>query len=139
MTDAGMAYSTSVYDIPTIVVFKFVGGKLARTGNMFQSTYADKNKYVEEFQLVKAALVQKYGNPSVQSKDPSNKNDAARWGEAIASGRMSLVAGWELNATKITLLLEGGNFKIKHTLIYDSIEYAHALHEEEAAEQMHSP
>ncbi|KZC15356.1 hypothetical protein RHOFW510R12_16135 [Rhodanobacter sp. FW510-R12] len=54
---------------------------------------------------------------------------------AVATGRMQMRSEWETPRTKITHVLGGDNFKIRHLIGYESREFKLAAEQAKEAEK----
>jgi hypothetical protein len=120
-----MNYQQKLINLDCSIEYMFAANKLTRTRFMFTTEYLDKNAYLEDYQKIKDALVQKFGRPLQESmdwRDTTYKDDFRSWGEAVSLGQLELSARWLTPQTEIQALLSGRNEEIILTVEYSGLQ-----------------
>lgn len=112
-------YDQEVMGFDCIILYKFYQGQLYEGSYIFTQTYSNEIMYINNFDDIKSALVDLYGQPIEDETvwlDDLWKDDI---GMAILVGDLMKYARWEKeNNTLITLLLAGGNYTISFGVTY---------------------
>jgi len=120
-----MRYQQTVINLECAIDYFFAANKLSRTRFSFAGDYLDKNSYLDDYQKVKDALVQKFGRPLEEAmnwRDTSYKDDFASWGEAVSLGHLELISRWLTSQTEITASLSGADDEILLTVEYTGLQ-----------------
>jgi hypothetical protein len=116
-----MDYQQKLINLDCSIEYMFAANKLARTRFSFTTEYLDKNAYLEDYQKIKDALVQKFGRPLEESmdwRDTTFKDDFGAWGEAVSLGHLEMSSRWLTPQSEILALLSGQNEEILLTVEY---------------------
>ena len=92
-----MRYQQRVINLDCAIDYFFAANKLSRTRFSFAGDYLDKNAYLQDYQKIKDALVQKFGRPleeAMKWRDNSYKDDFFAWGGAVSLGHLELSSRW---------------------------------------------
>jgi hypothetical protein len=120
-----MRYQQRVINLECAIDYFFAANKLSRTRFSFAGDYLDKNAYLQDYQTIKDALVQKFGRPleeAMKWRDSSYKDDFAAWGEAVSLGHLELSSRWLTPQTEITASLTGTEEEILLTVEYAGLQ-----------------
>jgi hypothetical protein len=120
-----MRYQQRVINLDCAIDYFFAANKLSRTRFSFAGDYLDKNAYLQDYQKVKDALVQKFGRPleeAMKWRDTSYKDDFSSWGEAVSLGHLELSSRWLTSLTEITASLSGADEEILLTVEYTGLQ-----------------
>lgn len=120
-----MRYQQQVINLDCAIDYFFAANKLSRTRFSFAGDYLDKNAYLQDYQKVKDALIQKFGRPleeAMKWKDASYKDDFSAWGEAVSLGHLELSSRWSTTQTEITASLSGADDEILLTVEYTALQ-----------------
>jgi hypothetical protein len=120
-----MRYQQRVINLDCAIDYFFAANKLSRTRFSFAGDYLDKNAYLQDYQRIKGALVQKFGRPleeAMKWRDNSYKDDFSAWGEAVSLGHLELSSRWLTPHTEITATLTGAEDEILLTVEYAGLE-----------------
>jgi hypothetical protein len=120
-----MRYQQRIINLDCAIDYFFAANKLSRTRFSFASEYLDKNAYLQDYQKVKDALVQKFGRPleeAMKWRDTSYKDDFTSWGEAVSLGHLELNSRWLTPQTEITANLSGADEEILLTVEYAGLQ-----------------
>jgi hypothetical protein len=120
-----MRYQQTIINLDCAIDYFFAANKLSRTRFTFAGDYLDKNAYLENYQRVKDALVQKFGRPLEEAmnwRDTSYKDDFTSWGEAVSLGHLELISRWLTTQTEITASLTGADDEILLTVEYAGLQ-----------------
>lgn len=123
-----LVYGGKADDLDCVFAFYFADKKLVRGRYIFSENHPDKNLYIDDFQTVKASLIEKYGKPKEDEmmwSDDLYKNDRTEWGKAIAGGHLAYHAEWILPDTVIMHQLRDMNSDLTHALQYESTMKEH--------------
>jgi len=121
--DDAIIYKGSISNLECSIIFIFTSEKLIRGRYYFDENHSNTNSYIDDYQLIKKLLIEKYGNPKEDEqiwKNDLYKDDYTGWGMAISLGHMYYYAKWETDQTEIFIQLYGDNYKIKHVIDYTS-------------------
>jgi len=116
-----MRYQQRVINLDCAIDYFFAANKLSRTRFSFAGDYLDKNAYLQDYQKIKDALVQKFGRPleeAMKWRDSSYKDDFSAWGEAVSLGHLEMSSRWLTSQTEITANLSGEEDEILLTVEY---------------------
>lgn len=106
----------------------FADDKLVEGRYRFIEKHTNNNQYIEDFNVIKASLVEKYGKPKSDETIWYNnlyKSDPNEWGFAVSLGHLAFQAVWQTANTKILLQLQGDNYEFTHLLQYASTSKEH--------------
>ena len=120
-----LRYQQVVINLNCAIDYFFAANKLSRTRFSFTGDYLDKNAYLQDYQNIKDALVQKFGRPleeGMKWRDTSYKDDFGSWGEAVSLGHLELSSRWLTPQTEITANLSGIDDEILLTVEYSGLE-----------------
>ncbi|OGD31401.1 MAG: hypothetical protein A2V45_02430 [Candidatus Aminicenantes bacterium RBG_19FT_COMBO_58_17] len=120
-----MRYQQRVINLDCAIDYFFATNKLSLTRFSFAGDYLDKNAYLQDYQKVKDALVQKFGRPleeAMKWRDTSYKDDFASWGEAVSLGHLEMSSRWLTSQTEITASLSGADDEILLTVEYAGLQ-----------------
>jgi hypothetical protein len=120
-----MKYEQKVINMDCAIEYIFAANKLRKTKFSFMNTYLDKNDYLEDYQKIKEALIQKFGKPLEEKmnwRDSTHKDDFSAWGEAISLGHLELSSRWETPYTEIQASLRGNNDEIALVVEYTGLQ-----------------
>ena len=119
-----MTYEQKLINLDCSIEYIFAANKLSRTRFSFTTEYLDKNTYLEDYQKVKNALVQKFGRPLEETmdwQDATFKDDFEAWGEAVSLGHVELSSRWLTPQTEILAVLAGKDEEINLTVEYSGL------------------
>lgn len=122
----------TVIGLDTTLGYVFTEDKLVRAIYDFEETHRNRNRFIDDFEKVKKALTQKYGEPISDREiwdDDLYKDDPSSYGAAVAVEDLTYQTTWETEETKIWMTLYGDNYEIIHNLYYDSKEYKELVKE----------
>jgi hypothetical protein len=120
-----MRYQQTIINLDCAIDYFFAANKLSLTRFTFSGDYLDKNSYLDNYQKVKDALVQKFGRPleaAMNWRDTSYKDDFSSWGEAVSLGHLELISRWLTSQTEITASLVGSDDEILLTVEYAGLQ-----------------
>jgi hypothetical protein len=120
-----MRYQQRVINLDCAIDYFFAANKLSRTRFSFAGDYLDKNAYLQDYEKVKNALVQKFGRPleeAMKWRDTSYKDDFTSWGEAVSLGHLEMSSRWLTSQTEITASLNGADDEILLTVEYAGLQ-----------------
>jgi hypothetical protein len=120
-----MGYQQKLINLDCSIEYIFAANKLSRMRFSFITEYLDKNAYLEDYQKIKDALVQKFGRPLKETmdwRDTTFKDDFAAWGEAVSLGHLELSSRWLTPQTEIMAVLNGENEEILLTVEYSGLQ-----------------
>jgi hypothetical protein len=120
-----MDYQQKLINLDCSIEYLFAANKLSRTRFSFTTEYLDKNAYLEDYQKIKDALVQKFGRPLEEGmdwRDTTFKDDFGSWGEAVSLGHLELSSRWLTPQTEILAVLSGQNEEIVLTVEYSGLQ-----------------
>lgn len=120
-----MEYQQKVINLDCSIEYIFAANKLSKTKFSFRNNYLDKNAYLEDYQKIKEALIQKFGKPLEENmnwQDSTYKDDFATWGEAIRLGHLELSSRWQTPQTEILASLTGNNDEIALIVEYTGLQ-----------------
>ncbi len=116
-----MDYQQKLINLDCAIEYIFAANKLTRTRFSFMTEYLNKNAYLEDYQKIKDALVQKFGRPLEESmdwRDTTYKDDFGAWGEAVSLGHLEMTSRWLTLQSEISANLSGKNEEILLTVEY---------------------
>jgi hypothetical protein len=110
-----LRYQRRVLDKRCLVAYVFDDRKLVGIRLYLLERYADKNRYIADYDKIKDFLNKKVGGPrydNVVWRDSANAERNADWGKALAAGRLTLSSEWVYRDTGLRLSLNGDNTEI---------------------------
>jgi hypothetical protein len=125
-TDDAIFYKGTISGLNCTIIYIFANNMLVRGRYYYDEAHSNKNSYIDDYQLIKKLLIEKYGNPNEEEqiwKNDLYKDDYSGWGMAISLGHMYYYANWKINQTNISDQLYGDNYEVKHIIDYTSIEF----------------
>jgi hypothetical protein len=132
-TDTGLilVYEDNLLNISVSVIYIFAEDTLVRAKYLSLEQHSSDNQYFNDFDKFATALSDKYGSKEVDTlwTDDLYKRDPDDWGKALARGDLTLSVSWTIPneqapKTSIFLYLMGDNYRIRHGVEYNSLEYA---------------
>ena len=118
----------NISGIDMVTLYKFNNdGKLYTAVYGSRETHVNKNLYISDYNTIKKALNEKYGDTGYTDEqdeiwyDSLYKDNKDKYGTAISAGHLSYVSTWNTETTKITLMLTGDNFEISLSLFYEDV------------------
>jgi hypothetical protein len=121
--DRLLVYKGKILDKSCDIVYIFVDNKLIRAKYFLTVEHTYKNKYIQDYDDLKSALINKYGKPvddRISWQNDLYKNDPSNWGMAVAVGHVSYFSKWETETTEILNVLMGDNYEISSGIEYSS-------------------
>jgi hypothetical protein len=110
-----VTYKRQIMGRRCLVEYVFDGERLAATRLSLLETFADKNRYIEDYLKLKDFAILKMGAPvtdQVVWQDAALKNEEGRWGTAVSHGQLEFIARWDVPGTDVRMKLAGGNNEI---------------------------
>jgi hypothetical protein len=120
-----MDYQQKLINLDCSIEYIFAANKLSRMRFLFTTEYLDRNAYLEDYQKIKDALIQKFGRPLEEAmdwRDTTFKDDFESWGEAVSLGHLELSSRWQTPQTEILAVLSGKNEEILLTVQYSGLQ-----------------
>ncbi|WP_313180659.1 hypothetical protein [Lacrimispora sp.] len=117
---------SKVLNMNADIGFTFGDGKLYQGAIMFNDEHTNENLYIDDFNTIKNALKEKYGEPTEDKqvwKSDLYKGDVGRYGKAISYGHLQYLTIWENEDTRIVLGLIGDNYKINLGIVYGDVNH----------------
>jgi predicted RND superfamily exporter protein len=125
--DSFLSYKDSINGLDATLSYAFVDDKLAKAMYSIKETHTNKNDYISDYKDLKKLLTEKYGEPFEDNEIWSKslyKNDPEEYGLAVSLGHLNYLTQWETEDTVVNLVLFGENYKITHTIMYESKNYS---------------
>lgn len=119
-----MRYQQKVINMDCTIEYMFTANKLVRTKFSFLNSSLDKNACLEDYEVIKEALIQKFGKPLEENmnwRDSTYKDDFSTWGEAIRLGHLELSSRWQTPQTEILASLAGNRNEIALVVEYTGL------------------
>jgi len=142
-----LVYRDTILGLDVIAFYHFVENKLVRSGYGLMEEHSNENLYINDYEDLKKALIEKYGEPSdkwINGKDYNEvfwfddlyKDDPSNWGFAISVGDLAYQLIWLTEETEIYLRLKGDNYKIHLSIAYISRELSILEEKKEKEEKL---
>lgn len=125
--DTYLVYRDSVEDLNCLVGYLFINDQLVRALYVVDQNHADPIGYLSDYQHLRRALTEKYGQPAKDDEVWSNdlyKDKPQEYGKAVAAGHLKRFTVWETDTTEINIFLTGKNSKIDLSVDYSSTRLA---------------
>ncbi len=125
-----VAYKGKLNNQSCLIIYRFHNNVLVSMDYMFEHTYSDNGRFVNDFETLKGSLAKKYGKPSEDNRffhSETYDDIISDWGMAISTGELSFFTTWISNQTKILLALYGDNYDVSFILSYSGLEYESAV------------
>jgi len=123
-----LAYKGQAGNLECLIAYYFAENQMVEGRYVFTEEHMNNNLFIQDFNEVKNALKEKYGEPKEDEiiwRNDLYKDDSSGWGTALAVGHLVFQAVWKLSDTEITLQCYGDNFEVEHRLQYKSIIEKH--------------
>jgi len=119
-TEDKLNYETMLAGHGVFIDYKFVDGKLVRTGLIFPELKDDNNEYIQEYEHIKELFTAQYGKPVVDSAKNATTEEIPNLekGDAVCAGRLTYAAQWNLSGTTARLVLSGQNSACRLVMLY---------------------
>ena len=129
VTEDNVGGYSQVMGIDMFIGYYFTNDKLTHGIYMCSEEYSDKNKYVEDYEKLKKALTDKYGEPTtddeVWNEVIYSKDNISDYGMAVATEELKYFTTWDVNnKTRVSLFLTGEGFQTFLTVGYQDLDYA---------------
>ena len=134
-----IAYIGKVSNLDTAIIYYFAAQKLVKAGYWIMQKHSNENDYIRDYAVMKNALNEKYGTPTIDETEWKNTlyaHDKEKFGFAVGLGHLQFWSFWETDATKILLRLTGDNYEIALRLEYESKQLAPLLKAESKKESL---
>lgn len=112
---AFLRYHRDVLGKRCLVTYVLVGGKLASMRLCLLERYANKDRYIADYNQIRDFLNAKVGEPrydNVVWRDRAYAERGADLGSAVTSGSLSLSSEWTFQRTGLRLSLTGENSEV---------------------------
>lgn len=132
--EATVAYKGKLNNNPCLIVYRFHNQVLVSMDYIFEHTYSDDARFVNDFEDLKDSLTKKYGQPSQNDRyftSETYDDNISDWGMALSTGELSFFTRWITNKTKILLALYGDNYEVSFILSYISLEHEDIVEEDD--------
>lgn len=109
----------------SVVIYKFIDKKFYTGGYLFAHKHSNTSEYIIDFNQLRDLLFKKYGKPKNEGsiwKNNLYKKTPKDYGLAVSIGHLKKVAFWETKRSRITLQLNGDNYKIDFSLLYETLD-----------------
>lgn len=119
-TEDKLNYETVIAGHGAFIDYKFVDGRLARTGIIFPEVKDDNDEYIQEYEHIKELFTAQYGKPVIDSSKKTTAEDIpdSEKGDAVCAGKLMYAAQWNLSGTTARLVLSGQNSFCRTVLLY---------------------
>ncbi len=118
-----LSVARQVADLPAVVHFGFVQGRLASVEVEFhKARFGRLESLVEEYNRLKDLLSEKYDSPRLDETDLKARGGAAGWKKS--GSQIELTTTWETDKTEIVLNCQGNVRDSRIKIAYDSKEMA---------------
>lgn len=121
-----LIYQDTIVNLSTNVAFQFKNEELIAGMYQFTQQHSNNNLFYDDYKTLVETYTKKYGEPSEsheQWSDNLMKGDPSNIGTALAVGHVLFVTKWETDTTKIGIILNGDNYKVKLNVLYQPIDY----------------
>jgi hypothetical protein len=122
-------YKRSIIAKNCLVEYVFDNNRLVTARCNLLERYADKNRYIEDYQKIKDHLVSKIGAPRADTviwQDPTYKSNNALWGTALSMGHLEYHTAWELSGTELQLTLAGSANQVAFGAEFNGLKFKSA-------------
>ena len=110
-----LCYHRTVLDKKCLVAYLFDDQRLVGIRLQLLERYADKNRYIADYDKIRDFLTKKVGGPRYDNavwRDSAAAERNADWGQALSAGRLTLSSEWVYRDTGLRLSLNGDNTEI---------------------------
>lgn len=117
-----LLFRTTVAEHKALIEYEFAAGKLWRSVYILAERYADPSGYLTTAAKWKQSLTEKYGKPRTQMdwKNRLFAGDTEKLGLAVSAGHVRIEEHWQTEATKIRLIIAGGDHTTSVMIAYAS-------------------
>ena len=102
-------------------------GVKVREGAKVLGKIVERIKPIDDYEVIKEALIQKYSTPTrdvTRWRNERYKDDRSEWEHAVSVGHLSFFSGWDTDTTYIQLTLVGDNGEVNLVVFYSSKQYS---------------
>jgi hypothetical protein len=117
-------YKEKVFRFQAFITYIFKDGKLVQARYAFDPQ--EKEDYIEDYETVIEALIDKYGEPidiAMEWSDSTYIHDEEQWEKALRLGHLKRTGVWETKKTSMTLVLYGEDNTIIMQIDYRDRKY----------------
>ena len=114
--------------LATTINYFFIENKLQMGAYFFIEDHSSKNLYYDNFISISKILNEKY-DMEIEEKWNNDrwKDDKNNIGHALQMGYVQIIETYNGQQTSIIHSISGNNYKIDHTLLYFSMDYANSM------------
>jgi hypothetical protein len=114
--DDSIYYQETLLEYPVVLNYFFKNDRLVSAVYDFSQKYPDNelNKFIDDFNIVKEALIKKYGEPNTDTHvwknsalEKAYQNKPKEFGFMVKIGGLEYFSKWEKDNTAIMLSLKG--------------------------------
>ena len=98
-----LLYTTDLLNFEAAILYTFIDDKLVEGSYYLLDKPTNPNKNLDYHEILKQALIEKYGAPDTDRQIWSNntfRDDEDSWGTAVLMGHLSVETKWQLPATE---------------------------------------
>lgn len=107
--------------IPLTLSYRFGADGLEATHWFNRSAYDDNNRYIDDYERLKADLIDRHGMPRLDRMAWRNRmlaDEPARYGDAVAAGHLVYYSEWRTKQGKIVMALRNDRLQVAHEVVY---------------------
>lgn len=119
-------YEDKLLSYDTYIVYRFKDMKLYGAGYLLNEKYTNSGQYIVQYENIKSALKEIYGEPIEDLIAPLEKQsliDLAGPATALRNGYVAYRTKWETETTNITLGMSSQNFEVGVLVDYKDKNY----------------
>ena len=110
-----LLYRDSVEGLNCLLGYLFINDRLVRALYVIDQKHTDPTDYLSDYQRLKQALNQEYGQPAEDQEVWSNnlyRGKRAEYGNAVSLGHLKRYTAWKTPTSDIDIFLTGNNRRI---------------------------
>lgn len=116
-----LVYHVRRAGVPFTLTYRFGAEGLRSTSFFNRAAHDDDNQYIEDFERLKAELIERHGLPRIDRMAWRNRmlaDQPERYGDAIAAGHLVYFAQWRTERGDIVMALRGERLQVAHEITY---------------------
>ena len=124
-----LVYHVRRAGVPFTLTYRLAPEGVRSTSFFNRAAHDDNNRYIEDFEALKAELIERHGLPRVDRMAWRNRmlaDQPARYGDAVAAGHLVYFARWRTGRGEIVMALRGERLQVAHEITYLAADSASA-------------
>ena len=116
-----LTYRGKLHGINANITYYFLEDGLVKVNYDFNNNHIEGSDYIDDYNKIKTIESREVGPPTLVETQWHNnlyEEHPQHHGTAISLGHMKRITHWDTPATNIKLILYGGNFEVRMSMVY---------------------